>query len=266
MPKVLLDAGHYGKYNRSPAVAEYYESDFTWKYTLLLKTALEAYPITVDLTRDDKDMDLPVEERGAMAKGYDLFISNHSDAAEDPSVDRVTVFCQIDDGEEHTKESRKVAEILAPIVANIMGVKGGYRIKNRESDYDRDGDGFKDDYYAVIRTAAFANCPAVLIEHGFHTNPRVARWLMKDDNLELLADAVAEGVAEYLGVELPVLQGDINGDGKIDAKDYALCKRICFGTYIPSPDELKRADIDGDGEVTAKDYVLMKRRIINGEG
>ncbi len=257
--KVMLDAGHYGKYNRSPAVPEYYESDFTWKYTLLLKSSLEAYRIIVDLTRDNKDIDLPVDKRGTMAQGYDLFISNHSDACDDSSVERVTVFCQIDDGEAHTKESRKVAGILAPIVANVMGVTGGHRIKNRGSDYDRDKDGFKDDYYGVIRAAAFVDCPAVLIEHGFHTNARVARWLMNYENLMLLADAVAEGVAEYLGIELPMLQGDINRDGKIDAKDYILCKRICFGTYIPNAEELKCADIDGDGKVTAKDYVLIKR-------
>lgn len=29
--KICLDAGHYGKYNRSPAVKTYYESDMNWK-------------------------------------------------------------------------------------------------------------------------------------------------------------------------------------------------------------------------------------------
>jgi len=33
----LLDAGHYGKYNRSTAVKVYYESDFTFKFCNLLK-------------------------------------------------------------------------------------------------------------------------------------------------------------------------------------------------------------------------------------
>lgn len=28
--KVCLDAGHYGKYNRSPAVSSYYESDMIY--------------------------------------------------------------------------------------------------------------------------------------------------------------------------------------------------------------------------------------------
>lgn len=41
--KVCLDAGHYGKYNRSPAVLSYYESDMTWKLHNYLKKELEAW-------------------------------------------------------------------------------------------------------------------------------------------------------------------------------------------------------------------------------
>ena len=35
--KICIDAGHYGKYNRSPAVKDYYESDMVWKLHLLQK-------------------------------------------------------------------------------------------------------------------------------------------------------------------------------------------------------------------------------------
>ena len=46
--KICLDAGHYGKYNQSPAVSKYYESDMAWKLHLLLKKELEAYGIEVE--------------------------------------------------------------------------------------------------------------------------------------------------------------------------------------------------------------------------
>lgn len=36
-PVICLDAGHEEKYNRSPAVPEYYESEINWKLHLLLK-------------------------------------------------------------------------------------------------------------------------------------------------------------------------------------------------------------------------------------
>ena len=40
-PIICLDAGHYGKYNRSPAIPEYYESDMNWKLHLMLNQLLK---------------------------------------------------------------------------------------------------------------------------------------------------------------------------------------------------------------------------------
>ena len=78
--KVCLDAGHYGKYNRSPAVLSYYESDMTWKLHNYLKKELEAFGIGVVTTRTDQNMDRALCERGAASKGCSLFISVHSNA------------------------------------------------------------------------------------------------------------------------------------------------------------------------------------------
>ena len=44
-PIICLDAGHYGKYNRSPAIPEYYESDMNRKLHLMLKPALDCLGI-----------------------------------------------------------------------------------------------------------------------------------------------------------------------------------------------------------------------------
>jgi len=81
VPVTCLDAGHFGKYNRSPVVPEYYESDMNWKLHLLLKAELEKRGIKVILTRQDKDKDLALVERGKMAEDADLFLSEHSNAA-----------------------------------------------------------------------------------------------------------------------------------------------------------------------------------------
>ena len=40
----------------------------------------------------------------------------------------------------------------------------------------------------------------LLIEHSFHTNTAAAKWLSQDGNLEKLADAEAELLAEHFGV------------------------------------------------------------------
>ena len=78
--KVCLDAGHYGKYNRSPAVSSYYESDMTWKLHNYLKKELVAFGIGVVTTRTNQNTDRALYERGASSKGCSLFISVHSNA------------------------------------------------------------------------------------------------------------------------------------------------------------------------------------------
>ena len=41
MAKICLDAGHYGTYNRSPAIEEYTEAERMWSLHLLLGKELE---------------------------------------------------------------------------------------------------------------------------------------------------------------------------------------------------------------------------------
>ena len=53
MAKICIDPGHYGKYNRSPGVPEYYESEMMWKLSQLQKKNLEQMGDTVILTRTD---------------------------------------------------------------------------------------------------------------------------------------------------------------------------------------------------------------------
>ena len=52
--------------------------------------------------------------------------------------------------------------------------------------------------------------------------------------------------------------GDVNGNGKIDARDYLLLKRAYFGTYTLTCD-LEVSDINGNGKIDARDYLLLKR-------
>ena len=61
MIKICLDAGHRGKYNRSPGVRAYYESDMAWKLHLLQKKFLEEYEgVTVITTRMNQETDKAV--------------------------------------------------------------------------------------------------------------------------------------------------------------------------------------------------------------
>ena len=43
--------------------------------------------------------------------------------------------------------------------------------------------------------------PGVIIEHSFHTNRKAAEWLLNETNLDKLAEAEAEALARYYGLE-----------------------------------------------------------------
>lgn len=199
--KICIDAGHYGKYNRSNVYPSYYESDMTWKLHLLLKKELEEYGIEVITTRTDKSVDLPLDTRGIKSKGCDLFISLHSNACDTESVDRIVVipyqnlnWTDIDD------KSKAIAEKLGACVRDVMGVSS-YQIYQRKASSDRDGNGKLDDeYYGVLYGARKVGTVGLILEHGFHTNTKCAKWLSVDSNLEKLAKAEAEVIANYFNV------------------------------------------------------------------
>ena len=99
MIKIMLDPGHAGNYfNASPVVAGYYESAMTWKLAQKLKTALEAYGFEVGLTRQTINEDPELTERGRRARGYDLFISLHSNAAANENPDAPWMIHFLPDG------------------------------------------------------------------------------------------------------------------------------------------------------------------------
>lgn len=271
MARVILDAGHYKKYNRSPVVPEYYESDFTWKFHLLLKAELEKFGIEVGTTREDKDTDKGLTARGKMGKGYDLLISIHSDAVSDETIDRVTVIHMTPTGWEHEEASAEFAKMIAPVVSKVMECPQNHKIKTKLGS-DTNGDGEKDEYYGILRGADSVKCPAVIIEHSFHTNKRATLWRMDEKNLQALALIEAETIAEFLGVDaepepdptIEYAKGDVNGDGKVSAVDYMMLKRTVDLTYEPTDGERARCDINGDGKVDAADAESLRRYILTG--
>lgn len=199
-PIVCLDAGHHGKYNQSPVVKSYYESEMNWKLHLLLKAALEKYGIKVITTRANKDKDLDLEARGKASKDCDLFTSLHSNAADAESVKYVVAMYQVDDNcGEMDEQSKAFAGMLAKTVGTVMGLP--YQTWSTKSSSDRDGNGYKDDYYGVLRGAHTVHTPGVIIEHGFHTHTATAKWLQDENNLKKLAEAEAKTIAEWFDVD-----------------------------------------------------------------
>lgn len=200
---VCIDAGHYAKYNRCPNNSKYYESEVMWKIHLLQKKYLEQLGIKVILTRGDQNKDLTLGTRGKLSEGCDLFISNHSNAVGsgmNEKVDYVAVYHLVNDTTTKCDNvSKEIAQKLAPVIAEVMGTKQGYKVLSRKSDNDKNKDGMlNDNYYGVLNGARSVGTPALIIEHSFHTNTKTVRWLLVDSNLDKLARAEAECIASYL--------------------------------------------------------------------
>ena len=203
---ICLDAGHYGKYNQSPGVKEYYESDMAWKLHLLQKKYFEEYDCNVITTRDSQTKDLALVSRGTKSKGCVLFMSNHSNAVGsgmNENVDYVAVYHLVDDTTTKCDDvSKEIAEKLAPVIAEVMGTKQGYKVLTRKAGNDRNGDGImNDNYYAVLHGARTAGTPGLILEHSFHTNTAATKWLLDDKNLDALAKAEADVIAAHFGLK-----------------------------------------------------------------
>lgn len=210
---VTIDPGHVDKSNRSPIVKDYWESDFAWKWAMYIKMALEAWGIEVRLTRPNSATDRELVARGKSSKGSDAFISGHSNACNDSSIDRVVCIYMVDDKNSTVdEESKDLARILADVVKDEMPTSTA-KIYSKSAGYDRNKNGIDDDeYYGVLFGAHEVNVPGVILEHSFHTNREAALWLMNDSNIKHMCDAEAAAIAEWLGItnkDTPIVPPDI---------------------------------------------------------
>lgn len=243
MKKVCIDAGHYGNYNAG-VIKGYYESVRMWKLQELLAAALQVRGITVIKTRTNQKNDLALISRGKKAKGCDLFISLHSNAASAESVDYPVAYVLRENSRTDIDErSADIGLKLAKIVEEVMGTVQKARTATRASDNDRDGNGLKDDeYYGVLQGCKTVGVPGLILEHSFHTNKKATEWLMSDANLQKLADAEAKCIAEYLSI-------------KTDDELAAACEKLAAKGIIDSPDYWKK----GKGYSDSTVVLLIKK-------
>lgn len=190
--RICLDAGHVGsRYNQSPVVKTYYESAMVWKLHLKLKAQLEARGFEVMTTRVNIDTNLGVYERGTASKGCDVFISLHSNACGTESVDYPVVYRAYDNKNNVDALALKIAKK----VGELMGTAQAGRTATRKNSSGGE-------YYGVLRGARAVGTPYyMLIEHSFHTNTKATKWLSEDANLDKLAVAEADILAEFFGME-----------------------------------------------------------------
>lgn len=222
--KVCIDAGHgvetAGK--RSPD-GSYFEHEFNLDVAKRSKAHLERCGVQVIMTREDEhDVSLTRRCKICNDAGCDLFISKHSNAggkagwyiAEDGlrwnTAEGWSVHIIARGG-----KAEQLAEKIRAVAIPLLGCR------------DR---GVNEDNYQVLRDT---KCPAVLIEHGFHTNRSEVEKLKSDAYRAKCAEADARGVCAFLGVawvpELPA------APWYEDARKYVVEHGISDGTRPDEP-------------------------------
>ncbi len=197
--KIMIDPGHFSYYNQSPVYSPYWESVMTWKLSNYLQKELQALGVHADLTKKSLDEDPGLKDRGYLSKGYDFFISVHSNASSYSSADGPMAFTyqdlpwtDIDD------TSREVGKLIADTCASVMNTNQKGTLQKKKGTFDCDGNGVMDDeWYSVLVGSRYVGTPGILMEHSFHTNYRAAVWLYDEKNLKKLAKAEAAVFYDY---------------------------------------------------------------------
>ena len=197
--KVTIDPGHDEKSNVSPTVKSYIEGKQMFILAGYLAEALAEYGIETEITRKKVTDNPAITDRGKHAdkNGSRLFISLHSnapgpnkDGSYDTTITGTCVYYSLTDA-----KNKALAESLGKAIAQTMGHTFRGALTREYSAAHKDWD-----YYGVLRGAAQNGCKAAfLIEHGFHTCPKDAGFLLSSANLKKLAKAEAQVIADYLG-------------------------------------------------------------------
>ncbi len=230
---VCLDAGHGfdTRGNRSPDNS-YYEHEFALDMSLRIKNFLEKYGVKVILTRPDQN-NTSLSGRCNISNKHkaDIFVSLHSNASgngKEWSSPRGWAI--------YTYSSNVNAKCnkLAQCIINEVKNNNIYLFGNSPLRHEN--------FYVLRNTQA----PAVLIEHGFHTNKDDTLLLKNNIYRQKLAEFEAKGILNYLNIKISENNTDTNTIDKADsfaqvAWDKATNLKIMDGTR--PQDDITRQEI-----------------------
>ena len=183
--RVFIDQGHNPVNPNAGAEGNgYREQDIVYRVGVSLNALLNADPnFSSRLSRPSPDTvlgttntdSLRLRVAGAVAFGADLFLSIHTNAAVSPTVggSEALVFSA-------ASPAYRIAEVLLRDLTDAVGFQNrGVRV--------RPG------LYVLRRTPM----PAIVLELGFITNPREARYMY--ENPTLFARGIYNGLRRYYG-------------------------------------------------------------------
>lgn len=176
---IVIDPGHGGA-RPGACYEDIMEKDIDLAVSLKLVSILQNQGFQVIMTRST-DVEIGLYERAdlANAAGADVFVSLHSNAAENrPDYQGIYTY--------YHPSSNRGARLAQAIQTPLCQITGGI---------DR---GIKDADFVVLRETDMC---AVLVEMGFMTNHEELMNLTNDSYQQLLAQGIAQGIVDYLTAE-----------------------------------------------------------------
>lgn len=195
--RVVIDPGHGGSDPGAVGPTGLKEKDVVLAISLALAEQLKNYGITIRLTRED-DRAVALYDRPRLANNMqaDLLLSIHCNAFDSPQANGIEIFHSYkgDYGQKYQSEAKRIASIVQDELVQATGL-ADRGIKTRLVDR-KDSPIYGLDYYAVIRKA---DCPTLLLEIGFITNPAEEALLQSTYFQQKTAWAIANGIARTYG-------------------------------------------------------------------
>lgn len=180
--QVILDAGHGGIDVGKTGVNGEKEKDINLEISKKIKRFLSDSNVTVKMTRegDERLADSQREDLKArtdiMNGGALLAVSIHQNSYRDPAVSGAQVFYYTDSEEGRTAAGMIQAELNALAPDNEKEIRAN------------------DSYYILKNT----RIPTVIVECGFLSSYTEAEKLADDEYQNRIAEAVSEGILQYI--------------------------------------------------------------------
>lgn len=220
--KILLDPGHgAGKtHNRGSVIGN--EGDNNYRFSLVLKHELEKRGFIVGTTRQSISQNPSLQSRGQKAKGYDLFLSLHSNASGNKNVRGTEIFPDTNP----VKNWHKLAVNLGSAIAKACNTNNrGVIYWGLNSGYQKTSKPPKSSNYFGVLRYNLATSYAMLVEHVYHTNYTDCKAYVEDR--QKIAVAMADVIANWYGITV---------SGKEDLK--VVDDQNIMGKNVLSADEL----------------------------
>ncbi|MEN6391073.1 MAG: N-acetylmuramoyl-L-alanine amidase [Syntrophomonas sp.] len=202
--RIGIDPGHGGRDPGAIGPTGLYEKDVTLAISMELNRLLQAAGLETFVVRsDDRTMELVTRTALINNMKCDLAISAHCNSTGSQQANYISTFIQAQGGE----AERLAQKVQNELVQATGWPDGGVRVKN-------------------LHMTRETRMPAILCECGFISNPGQEEQLRQPEVQKKIAQAIADGVLDYLGItkgdknmtvdealEIMVAQGVISSPG-----------------------------------------------------